>query len=134
MSQSATTQSNRAKAKGGAKDGSRRPRRQNIFRRIIHGNVLTSDFFKHNWLKVVVAVVLIMIYISTKYQCMTSMETIKKLENEVDVIKTESVRERSAYMSRIRESAISEFADSIRPGLRVAEQPPYVLNYSSSTK
>ena len=106
----------------------KRPR-QNIFRRILQGNVLTSDFFLKNWLKVFVALVLIMIYISTKYQCMTSRETIKKLETELEVIKTESIRERSTYMSRIRESAMSQLADSVRPGLRVQQHPPFSLAY-----
>lgn len=111
-----------------------RPRRQNIFRRILQGNVLTSDFFVNNWLKILVVMVFIVIYISTKYQCLTSMETIKKLENELEVVKTESIRERSNYMSRIRESSMAELADSIRPGLRVQEHPPYVLKYPATGK
>lgn len=129
MSQQSKKQSNtRARETRDAGSGKTR-RRQNIFRRILQGNVLTSDFFIRNWLKVFVALVLIMIYISTKYQCMTSMERIKKLEGETEVARTECIRERSEYMSRIRESAISAMADSVRPGLQVQEQPPYELHY-----
>ena len=128
MNQEAANQNDSHKSGKKRDEQSRRPR-QNIFRRILQGNVLTSDFFLKNWLKVFVALVLIMIYISTKYQCMTSMEAIKKLETELEVIKTESIRERSNYMSRIRESAMTELADSIRPGLRVQQHPPYRLSY-----
>ena len=57
----------------------------------------------------------------------TDMETISKLTTQLEVVKTERIRQRSTYMSRIRESAMQELADSIRPGLTVQEQPPYHL-------
>ena len=97
-------------------------------RSVIFGDVISSDFFyKHN-LKLFVGVVLVMFYISTKYQCQTGMETIRKLENRLEVVKTESIRERATYMSRIRESSMAALADSVRPGLSVQQQPPYVLH------
>ena len=72
--------------------------------------------------------ILIMFYISTKYQCQTGMETIRELEEQLDITKAEGIRERSLYMSRIRESAMTALADSIRPGLAVQQQPPFVLS------
>lgn len=96
---------------------------------VLRGGVVSSDFFFRHKLKIFVALVLIVVYISTKYQCMTGMETIKNLENELEVVKTERIRERSRYMSRIRESAMASTADSIRPGLAVQQKPPYILHY-----
>lgn len=100
-------------------------RKPSIVRRLIFGSVISSDFIVRHWLKIFVLMLLIMIYISTKYQCQTDMETISKLTNRLEVVKTERIRERSTYMSRIRESAMQQLADSIHPGLTVQEQPPY---------
>lgn len=101
---------------------------QRTIRTILTGGVLHSDFFYRHKFKLFVLVILVMFYISTKYQCQTGMETIRKLENRLEVVKTESIRERSLYMSRIRESSMAALADSIRPGLSVQQQPPFVLH------
>jgi hypothetical protein len=102
-------------------------KKQSIAARVLFGNVISSEFFSRHWMKIFILVVLVMIYISNKYQCLTSMETIKHLESELEVAKTERIRERSTYMSRIRESAMQELVDSVMPGLTVQEQPPYEL-------
>lgn len=96
-------------------------------RTVLTGGVFNSDFFYRHMLKIFIFLVLVIFYISTKYQCQTGMETIRKLENRLEVVKTESIRERSLYMSRIRESAMTRLADSIHPGLAVQQQPPYVI-------
>jgi hypothetical protein len=105
-------------------------KKQSLTARVLYGNVVSSEFFSRHWMKIFILVVLVMIYISNKYQCMTSMENIKKLEAELEVAKTERIRERSTYMSRIRESAMQELVDTVMPGLAVQEQPPYELSNS----
>lgn len=95
---------------------------------MLFGSLVSSDFIVKHWLKIFCLLLLVMIYISTKYQCQTGMESIKKLNARLEVMKTERIRERSTYMSRIRESAMQSLADSIKPGLRVQEQPPYHIN------
>ena len=92
------------------------------------GGTIRVDFFLRDWLQLLIILVLVMVFITTKYQRMTKMEEIKRLENELMIMRTERVRERSNYMSRIRESSMQRLADSIRPGLTVQEQPPYVLS------
>ena len=99
----------------------------NAIRGIFTGSVVNSDFFFRHKLKIFVLLVLMMLYISTKYECMTGMESIRKLETKLEVIKTERIREKSFYMSRIRESSMTQIADSVRPGLCVQQQPPYHL-------
>lgn len=99
----------------------------NLVRRMLFGNVITSEFFKRHWMILFILGVLILIYISTKYQCMTKMERIKELETELSITHTESIRERSTYMSRIRESSMKALVDSLMPGLGIQEQPPYHL-------
>ncbi|MDD5839320.1 MAG: FtsL-like putative cell division protein [Muribaculaceae bacterium] len=92
------------------------------------GGTIRVDFFLRYWLQLLILLVLVMVFITSKYQRMTKMEEIRRLENELMIMRTERVRERSTYMSRIRESAMQRLADSIRPGLTVQEQPPYELN------
>ena len=104
---------------------SQAPRR--TFFSILTGGVVNSDFFYRHKLKLFVLLVLVMFYISTKYQCQTGMETIRNLENRLEVVRTESIRERSLYMSRIRESSMAALADSVRPGLAIQKQPPFVV-------
>lgn len=94
---------------------------------VLTGGLVHSDFFFRHKLTIFVALALIMFYISTKYQCQTGMETIRQLQRELDVVKTECIREKSLYMSRIRESAMAALADSIRPGLVIQQQPPFRL-------
>lgn len=125
--QSAKTSSKRLK------DGVRQVSRQAArvpaatLRKILFGGVISSDFFYRHKFKLFIMLVLVMFYISTKYQCQTGMETIRDLKAKLDVVKTESIRERSTYMSRIRESSMTRMADSIQPGLAVQTQPPYVI-------
>jgi hypothetical protein len=102
--------------------------RQSLTARVLYGDVISSEFFSRHWKKFFVLAVLVLIYISNKYQCLTDMETIKRLESELEVAKTERIRERSTYMSRIRESAMQQLVDSVMPGLAVQEQPPYQLS------
>lgn len=94
---------------------------------MLTGGVLSSDFFFRHLITFFVLGVLIMFYISTKYQTMTGMESIKRLEKQLEIVKTERIRERSRYMSRIRESSMAALADSIRPGLSIQQQPPFTL-------
>lgn len=127
---------------GEADSGEREPR-PSLFRRIsgacrrgadttisdvIHGRILSIDFFRRHWLAVLGIVAMLMIYITNRYTCQTQMETIQRLQHDLEVVKTERVREKSAYMSRIRESKMQAEVDSLRLGLTVQEQPPFRLS------
>ena len=96
--------------------------------RALHGRLLSTDFFAQNWLKLLLLIVMILIYITNKYQCQTRMEEIRSLTRELEVIETERVRVRSEYMSRTRESAMQELVDTMHLGLRVQDRPPYRLS------
>jgi hypothetical protein len=96
--------------------------------RALQGRLLSTDFFAHNWLKLLMLVVMILIYITNKYQCQTRMEEIRDLSRKLEVVETERVRVRSEYMSRIRESAMQQLVDTMHLGLHVQEQPPYRID------
>jgi ascorbate-specific PTS system EIIC-type component UlaA len=112
-----------AKPKNKSNDKKREPRLKSI----LNGNIVSSEFLMKHWVTLFVALAIVMIYIASKYECMTKMEEMRSLEQYLDVVKSERIRERSTYMSRIRESAMQHLADSIHPGLCVQEQPPFTL-------
>lgn len=94
---------------------------------VVHGRLLSLDFFRRHWLAVLCVVAMLIIYITSRYYCQTMMEEIKRLENDLEVVRTERIREKSTYMSRIRESSMQQRVDSLRLGLTVSEQPPFRL-------
>lgn len=95
--------------------------------RFIWGSIVSSDFLSRNKIKIFIGLFLILMFIATKYECQVRMENIRKLSNELEVAKTESIRQHMVYMSRTRESAMTSKADSVCPGLSIQEKPPYTL-------
>lgn len=65
----------------------------NILKKVIFGRILSLDFFKRHWVSVFVVMVAILIYITNRYQCLTRMEDIRKLEQELEIVETERIRE-----------------------------------------
>lgn len=107
-------------------------KRDSFMLRALHGRVLSIDFFRRNWLFVLAAVAMLMVYITNRYKCQTQMETIRTLERELEVAKTERVRAKSIYMSRIRESSMQHMVDSLGLSITVQDQPPYRLKLKDS--
>jgi hypothetical protein len=99
----------------------------NLLLSLIHGRLLSIDYILKNWVYVLLGVGMIMVYITNRYQCLTLMEEIRRLEHRLEVVQTERIRERSEYMSRIRESSMQELVDSMRLDLHVQDKPPYLL-------
>lgn len=106
-------------------------RKDNVVYRILQGRWFSTSFFLKNAIIIISALIFLMIYISNKYQVQTKIETIHKLQQELERVKTESVRERSEYMSRTRESSMQQMIDTLHLGLEVREHPPFIINYSN---
>ncbi len=105
----------------------KKDQKPSFIKRISQGEVLSSDFFARNWLTVFAGVVVVMLYITNKYTCQTKMEEIRRLETELEIVKTERLRVRSAYMSNTRESSMQHLIDSLGLNLRVQDRPPFKL-------
>ena len=100
----------------------------NLLVKLINGRLLSSDFFARHWKSVLLAILMVLIYITNRYQCLTRMEEIRRLEQELEVVETERIRVRSTYMSRIRESSMQEMVDTMHLNLRIQDKPPYKLS------
>lgn len=73
------------------------------------------------------AVAMVMIYITNRYQCLTAMENIQKLNKELEVIKSERIRQKSEYMNAIREKTMQKSIREAGLDLTHREQPPFKL-------
>lgn len=105
-----------------------RPATLSFIGRILRGQILSIDTFARYWYIVLLVIVLPMIYITTKYECQTKMEEIRRLERELEVVKTERIRSKSFYMSRTRESSMNELLDSMHLHLQVQDTPPFKIS------
>ncbi|MBD5214443.1 MAG: hypothetical protein HDS75_06475 [Bacteroidales bacterium] len=101
---------------------------------VIHGRMISIDFFSRHWIGVAIAVLLLVWYITNKYECRTSMERVQALERQLEIVRGDYVNEHSTYMSRIREGAMEELAQKNNLNLRVQDEPPYKLHYQNPSK
>lgn len=88
---------------------------------------MSSDFFARHWLPTLLFILVMMVYITTKYTCKTNLEKIAALEKKLEIVENERSRERSAFMSRIRETSMQQLVDSLHLNLSVQPQPPYKI-------
>lgn len=100
-------------------------------RRVMHGRLISLDFFSRNWVGVAISVLLLVWYITNKYECRTSMERVQQLEKQLEIVKGDYINEHSTYMSSIREGAMEELARRNHLNLRVQDEPPFKLSYGS---
>lgn len=107
-------------------DSARRPT-LGFVGRILRGQLITSDFFVNNAVALAFGVLVLLGYISSKYEMQTRMETLRKYNNELETVRAERVRARSLYMGRIRESSMQQLVDSLHLGLHIQDRPPYEL-------
>lgn len=102
-------------------------------------NIKTSDvvegvsarFFLQHFSAILVGLFMAMVYISARFDCTTAMERVQRLRIQLEVVRTETQRERSAYMSATCESSMQQLVDTLHLGLNIQERPPYVINMSS---
>ncbi len=90
-----------------------------IVRRLMYGQVVSSDFIARNFLVLLAIMFMILTFISGKYTCMTKMEEVQRLTRELEVVNAERVRARSAYMGRIGNAGTRRLPPSQPPRTRM---------------
>lgn len=95
--------------------------------RVFRGQVISSDFFARHWLPILIFIIVMMVYITTKFTYRTNIEKIEALQKQLEIVQNESSRERSLFMSRIRETSMQQMVDSLHLNLRVQPQPPFTV-------
>ena len=97
--------------------------------KVFLGDIISSSFFGKNKFSILIVIGLIIFFTAIKYECQTRMETIKRLEKELAIVKSEGIREQSMYMSRTRESMMRALVDTMHLDLGIQDQPPFILHY-----
>ena len=89
---------------------------------------LTLEFFKRNWLYIVAATVMMLMYISNKYVYQSDMAKLQELKVSLNNARTDYVDASSTYNSRILESQMKSYIDSMGIDLNISKCPPYKLS------
>lgn len=114
-------------AKDKSQDKEKKQKRDSFLFSAFRGKLLSSDMLIRNAGNILLVVIMILVYITNRYECLTSMEEIRRLNRELEIVETERVRVRSLYMSRIRESSMQQLVDTMHLNLKVQERPPYKI-------
>lgn len=101
--------------------------KDNIFKQIKQGRIISSEFFAKHWITISLIFVISFIYISAKYTCQLQMEKIISLKKELNNAKTDCVRYSAEFKSQIREARMKTLVDSMKLNLEIADQPPFKL-------
>lgn len=97
-----------------------------ILQGVFQGRIfLTLEFFKRYWLYIVAATVMMLMYISNKYVYQSDMAKLKELKTSLNNARTDYVDASSNYNSRILESQMKHYVDSMGIDLNISKQPPY---------
>lgn len=90
-----------------------------------YGRSLSVDFFKNNAWLLLLIIVLTVSLIGLRYKTKTKMGEIKRLEKSLSQAESEKLREKSEYMSLIRETEMLRLVQEKHLGLEFQEAPPY---------
>lgn len=100
-----------------------------LVQRALQGRMfLTLEFFKRYWLYVVAATVMMLMYISNKYVYQSDKAKLGTLKTVLNNASTDYVDASSKYNSRILESQMKSYIDSMGIDLNISKQPPYKLS------
>ena len=100
-----------------------------LVQRALQGRMfLTLEFFKRNWLYIIAATVMMLMYISNKYVYQSDMAKLKELKVSLNNARTDYVEASSTYNSKILESQMKHYIDSMGIDLNISKHPPYKLS------
>lgn len=91
----------------------------------LQGRFLSVQFFKNNYMYIIAAIVMTLMYISNKYNCQSYQQEVMSLKVELENAKTDWVNSSAKYNSMIRESHMKAYVDTMHIDLCSPEQPPY---------
>lgn len=98
-----------------------------LIHRLFQGTFLSLDFFKRYWIYVVFATLMMLMYISNKYNYQSDKAKLGAMKVMLNNASTDFVYASSRYNSRILESQMKTYVDSMGLDLSVSEEPPFKL-------
>ena len=95
---------------------------------LIQGRIFSLEFFKRNWIYVVFVVVMALAYIGNKFSCMSSIQELMTLKDDLSNAQTDLVVSSATYNAMIRESEMVDLMNKKHLDLTAPEEPSYILN------
>lgn len=89
--------------------------------KIIQGDGVSSLFFKRHMVVTTFSLVCGVLVISMRFDCLTNENRVDRLNDSINIMRTEKQRQRSRYMTLIRESAMIHLVDSLKLGLALPD-------------
>lgn len=100
-----------------------------LIQRVLQGRTfLTLGFFKRYWIYVVAGTVMMLMYISNKYVYQSDKAKLGTMKVMLNNASTDFVDASSRYNSRILESQMKTYVDSMGIDLNLSKEPPFKLN------
>ncbi|MBO4722446.1 MAG: hypothetical protein J5629_05890 [Muribaculaceae bacterium] len=100
-----------------------------LIQRLLQGRTfLTLAFFKRYWIYVVAGTVMMLMYISNKYVYQSDKAKLGTMKVMLNNASTDFVDASSRYNSRILESQMKTYVDSMGIDLNLSKEPPFKLN------
>lgn len=99
----------------------------NGLKALIQGDLVSSKFFVTHFFATAFIVVSCIAVIAQRFECVTSQNTVDRLERQINVMSTEKQKERSRYMTLTRESAMLHLVDSLHLGLTIPDRRPEII-------
>ena len=100
-----------------------------LIQRLLQGrSFLSLGFFKRYWIYVVAGTVMMLMYISNKYVYQSDKAKLGTMKVMLNNARTDFVDASSRYNSRILESQMKSYVDSMGIDLNLSKEPPYILS------
>ena len=105
------------------------PTTQLSLKTILGGDILNAELFRRQLWLIVIAVVFIIIYVASRYQCQQDIIKISSMESELKDAKYRALSISSKLTERCRESHVLQLLKANNASLlQVSDQPPYIIN------
>ena len=116
------------KIKETASEEDPRPSQQVNLRTILGGDILTAKMVRSQiWLFLLI-VAFTIVYVAFRYQCQQDMQTIDRLETELNDVRNKALAASSTLTEKCRESHVLDILKQNKDTLlHIADQPPYII-------
>lgn len=98
-------------------------------RKILGGDILTTQIIRRQIWLVILVVFFIIIYISNRYSIQNDIIELDKLQTELQETKYKALSASSQITEKSRESNVLDMLNTNKDStLHIASQPPYIIN------
>jgi len=94
---------------------------------VLSGTVLTENFFLKNTHFIFIIVVIVALYISNRYSCISKMAEIQSLERELKDVKYESLTISTELIGVSRESQVQSLVSNNGLEMEVSKDPVFKI-------